>query len=159
MDVSTKIAIIDDSVKLAIELKINAAKTEVINNIRVIIKSILENNQATLMGKNDSDTAIKQATILAEQFFTQYNASEKLTELKELSSRVKNVTSVIVNRVGGELMHATAPERSLLAMMSALTNQKNLIDFFLIQTMPVGKRVAEGLEAQYDDSVLNQLFP
>lgn len=156
MQVNERISVINDSTQLDIEMRINAAKQNVISSIQAIVKQTLEDNQAILAATEASSKKIEQVKTLAEQFFAQHISEEKLIVLQSLSQRIKEATSQLANRAGQEIM--LSPMRHFMGTMVAVTTQKNLVDFFLIQSMGAAQRLTEELEQIYTDEVVRQFF-
>lgn len=166
MQVGERISVVNEAVRLDVELKITHAKREVVNTIGQIVTQALNENQEALRAQGDPMEVIARARGLATAFFATHLTEEKLTALKDLPQRVKDVASQLANRAGGELMAQmdpmnptqVNPMRGFLGMMVQLTAPDNLINFFLTQSMGEARRVTEELESRYIGTVLDQVI-
>ena len=156
MQVDERISVYNDAVQLNIEQKINQSKQEIISSIQQIVREALIDNQSMLTTKGSPEEVQAKATEGAQNFFATHITEDKMDTLKALPPRVKDVASRLVNKAVPELM--VPPMGEFLGMMSALTTQQNLINFFLIQSMGPAQRLTDNLEKQYMDNVLDQYF-
>lgn len=154
MQVNEALSALNANIKIEIEQQVAQAQKEICNSIRKIVFDHLKANEAMLTEKAPVAQTIAKSKEWAERFFIIHNNENERDKLNNLSQRVKNVTSGLANRVAGELM--SSPMRQFFGLLSAQTSQKNLIDFFLLQTMGPAQLLNERLQNKYVDLTENK---
>lgn len=142
-----------------IHQKVNLTVTNVVAQIYKDIASQMKKHQDMLKKKQDPDQAVAGGKKFAEDFISEYASNKKLDEIEKFKKEYplgQLLLATVANRAAAASLSSDSPIRNFLGMVGALTNQQNLINFFMVESLGPTKDLMKDLKNTYSEDAVNQ---